>query len=67
MVVIFHMYIIVHEYFGLPKKPKKRVKMGFKNQQNIFLPNYFLHIWPSSIIKNFEPNFFIKITKWFNN
>jgi len=55
MVVIFHMYIIVHEYFCLPKKTKK-IKMGFKNQQNIFLHDYFLHMWPSPTIRNFEPN-----------
>jgi len=38
------------------KKKTKKFKMGFKNQQNIFLHDYFLHMWPSPTIRNFEPN-----------
>jgi hypothetical protein len=33
--IFLHVYIIVHEYFGLHVETQKNAKMGFKNQLNM--------------------------------
>jgi hypothetical protein len=52
-----HVYIVVHEYFGLQVETKKcqngLLKWIIKHE---FFHDYFLHMWPTSRVKFFEPN-----------
>jgi hypothetical protein len=52
-----HVYMVVHEYFGLQTETQKcqngLLKWIIKHG---FLQDYFLHMWPTSKVKFFEPN-----------
>jgi hypothetical protein len=54
VLVIFHMYVIMHKYFG--KKMQKNEHINFYIQFNIFFHEFFLHILPILGAKNSKPN-----------
>ncbi len=68
MVVIFHMCIQLCMTIFFNQHKHKKCQNGALNIQvnMFFLHDNFLHMWPTSKVKKFEPNAHKKLPKWFN-
>jgi hypothetical protein len=54
------------QIFWFTCKNINNAKMGFKNQINIFLDDYFFHMWPRFKVTKCEPSKCFLKTKWYN-
>jgi hypothetical protein len=50
-----HMYIVMHQYFGLQEKCFKCINKILWIIKHGILYDFFLHMWPMTKVFNFEP------------
>jgi hypothetical protein len=60
-----HAYTIMHQYIDLQGKHKICQNELLKSNKYVFFQNYFFPMWLMFRVRNFEPNEYKQLVKWF--